>query len=289
MSSAASPASTACRARSAGMPSRRPTSRRCAATRCASSCSPDGTVLCEEDEPDAALASLAEAMEQRLSAPFRAEAVRRGPAQWAVAASRIAIVRVPGLARRRGRARRRRASGRVLKVDGAPRFGSAPALEQVGEAEGPEYVVRARRLEGDLWEVEASPFVGIGAHPVPCPHVPGPRLARKGTSLRRKPAAQAHRRAGRVRRDVRGRLPQAERRRAAREDGRVQAAARERRDARGAALRGIRRGARGAPARVRPAHLRRADDGRHRPARGRHRRDEDRRGQDVRREPRRST
>ena len=32
-------------------------------------------------------------------------------------------------------------------------------------------------------------------------------------------------------------------------------------------------------------HLRRPDDGRHRPARGRRRRDEDRRGKDVRREP----
>jgi hypothetical protein len=118
---------------------------------------PDGTVLCEEDEPDAALAALAEAIEQRLSAPFRAEAVRRGPAQWAVAASRIAVVRVPGL---RGDEAELVSSrdGRVLKVDGAARFGSAPALEQAGEAQGLEYVVRAQRLENDLWEVEASPL-----------------------------------------------------------------------------------------------------------------------------------
>ncbi|HEV2592318.1 MAG TPA: hypothetical protein VGU02_10545 [Gaiellaceae bacterium] len=117
----------------------------------------DGTVLCEEDELDGALAALAEAMGQRISAPFRAEAVRRGPAQWAVAASRIALVRVPGL---RGDEAELVSSreGRVLKVDGTPRFGSAPALEHVGDAEGPEYVVRARRLEDDLWEVEASPL-----------------------------------------------------------------------------------------------------------------------------------
>ena len=57
-------------------------------------------------------------------------------------------------------------------------------------------------------------------------------------------------------------------------------------DARGPPLRGVRRGPRGAQARVRPAHLRRPADGRHRAPRGRHRRDEDRRGQDVRREPR---
>ena len=76
------------------------------------------------------------------------------------------------------------------------------------------------------------------------------------------------------------------RRRAAREDGRVPRAARERRGPERPPLRGVRRRARGAPARVRPAHVRRADDGRHRPPRGRRRRDEDRRGQDVRREPR---
>ncbi len=59
----------------------------------------------------------------------------------------------------------------------------------------------------------------------------------------------------------------------------------ERRGAREPPLRGVRRGARGASARVGPADLRRPDDGRDRPARGRHRRDEDRRGKDVRREP----
>ena len=68
------------------------------------------------------------------------------------------------------------------------------------------------------------------------------------------------------------------------EDGRVPAAAGERRAARGPPLRGVRRRARGAPARVGPAHVRRAADGRHRPPRGRHRRDEDRRGEDVRRQ-----
>ena len=117
----------------------------------------DGTILTEEDEPDAALSALAAAVEHRLPAPYRAEAVRRGPEQWAVAASRIAIARVPGL---RGDEAELVATrdGRVLKVDGHARFGSAPALEQIGEAQGPEYVVRAHRLEDDLWEVEASPL-----------------------------------------------------------------------------------------------------------------------------------
>lgn len=118
---------------------------------------PDGTLLSEADESDDALATLADAVEQRLSAPFRAEAVRRGPEQWAVAASRIAVARVPGLHGDEAELVSTR-EGRVLHVDGRPRFGSAPALEQIGEAQGPEYVVRAHRLEDDLWEVEASPL-----------------------------------------------------------------------------------------------------------------------------------
>jgi len=45
---------------------------------------------------------------------------------------------------------------RTLHVDGRPAFGSAPELERVGEAEGRDYVVRARRLDGRVWEVEAT-------------------------------------------------------------------------------------------------------------------------------------
>ena len=67
------------------------------------------------------------------------------------------------------------------------------------------------------------------------------------------------------------------------QDGRVQAADRERRAPGRPPLRGVRRGARGVQAHDRRPALRRPADGRHRPPRGRHRRDEDRRGQDLRR------
>jgi hypothetical protein len=117
----------------------------------------DGTILAEEDEPDDGLSALAGAVEQRIPAPYRAEAIRRGPERWAVAASRIETARVPGLRGDEAELVSTR-EGRSLSVDGAQRFGSAPALERIGEAQGPEYVVRARRLEGDLWQVEASPL-----------------------------------------------------------------------------------------------------------------------------------
>ncbi len=117
----------------------------------------DGTLVVQEDEPDDALTPLADAVEAKIPPPYRAEAVRRGPDAWAVAASRIAIVSVPGLTGDLAELVVTR-DGRTLTVDGHTRLGHAPALERIGQAEGTEYVVRAERLDGDLWEVEATPL-----------------------------------------------------------------------------------------------------------------------------------
>jgi len=118
---------------------------------------PDGTLVVEEDEPDDALTPLADAVEGSISPPYRAEAVRRGPDAWAVAASRIAIVAAPGLNGDRAELVVTR-EGRTLTVDGRARLGHAPELERIGQSEGTEYVVRAERLDGDLWQVEATPL-----------------------------------------------------------------------------------------------------------------------------------
>lgn len=116
---------------------------------------PDGTLLVEEDEPDEALSPLADAVEAAIPAPYRAESVRRGPTTWAVAASRIAVAQIPGLRGDEAELVVTR-DGRTLHIDARPTFGSAPELERAGEAEGAEYVVRATRLDGDLWEIEAT-------------------------------------------------------------------------------------------------------------------------------------
>jgi hypothetical protein len=117
----------------------------------------DGTLLVEEDEPDDSLGPLADAVETAIPPPYRAEAVRSDASTWAVAASRIAIASLPGLGGDEAELVTT-AEGRTLRVDGRPVFGSAPGLERLGEASGPESVVRAKRLEGHLWEVEASPL-----------------------------------------------------------------------------------------------------------------------------------
>jgi hypothetical protein len=115
----------------------------------------DGTLVVEEDVPDGALATLAEAVEQTTPPPYRAEGVRKGPETWAVAASRIAIASIPGLTGDEVELTSTR-EGRILKVDGRTTMGSVRELERLGETEGTQYVVLAKRLDGDLWEVEAT-------------------------------------------------------------------------------------------------------------------------------------
>ena len=115
----------------------------------------DGTLVVDEDEPDGALASLADAVEQAIPPPYRAEAVRKGPETWAVAASRIAIAQIPGLTGEQAELTSTR-EGRVLRIDARTTMGSSRELERLGETEGTEYVVLAKRLDGELWEVEAT-------------------------------------------------------------------------------------------------------------------------------------
>lgn len=106
----------------------------------------DGTLIGEESDTP-----LAEAVQ--LEPPFRAQAVRRGPHLWAVAANRITVVRLdvdPGgdtidLAVREGE--------RTVLVDGARSFGGIPALEQLLDGDG---VAHAERLDETLWDVTVA-------------------------------------------------------------------------------------------------------------------------------------
>jgi hypothetical protein len=100
-----------------------------------------------EEGPDD-VAPLADALS--LEPPFRAEAVRRAEGVWAVAARKIEVVRLP-LQDGDELEQTRHGGELTFLVDGERRFGSIPALER-----DRDYTVRARRLEGDLWEVEAS-------------------------------------------------------------------------------------------------------------------------------------
>ena len=117
---------------------------------------PNGDLVVDEDEPENTLAPLAEAIEQTLQPPYRAEAIRRDGESWGVAARRIevAVFEAPGEALEVIA----NDDGRTLVVDGERAFGAVPELVRLGERQGITYVVRARRLEGTFWEVEAHPL-----------------------------------------------------------------------------------------------------------------------------------
>jgi hypothetical protein len=118
---------------------------------------PDRTVLVDEEEGDASLAPLADAVERELQPPYRARAVRQSDDLWAVAARAIEVLQLPG---RGGDAIELSVRGgeRMLSVDGAREFGTVPELESLGEGRHSEYVVRAERLDGDWWEVKVDPL-----------------------------------------------------------------------------------------------------------------------------------
>jgi hypothetical protein len=105
---------------------------------------PDGTLLVEEG-PDSSLQQLADAVERELKPPYRARAARVDGDLWGVQARRIEVREIPNQA---GDSLELTSEG--LQIDGRRVFGSVKELEGLGD------VVRAERLDGDLWEVRAS-------------------------------------------------------------------------------------------------------------------------------------
>ena len=112
----------------------------------------DGTLVVEEG--DGELAPLADAIEQEVKRPYRAVAVKRGDSRWAVAAKKLRVVELPEpggdeleLALR--------GEERTLVVDGNREFGTLPALEALADGDA---VIRASRLDGNLWEVRVDPL-----------------------------------------------------------------------------------------------------------------------------------
>jgi hypothetical protein len=116
---------------------------------------PDGSLLVEQEEGDAALDPLAQAVEVELGPPYRAHAVRQTDQLWAVSAIRMQVetLKADGEVIELTQT----TDGKTLRVDGMPVFGTIPALERLGErAAGPAYAVHAERLDADLWEVRVA-------------------------------------------------------------------------------------------------------------------------------------
>jgi hypothetical protein len=115
---------------------------------------PDGDVLIEEPG-DGDVSALADAVEKELEPPYRARAARQEGDLWAVLANRIEV-RSFAFPRAEMLELSRKDSWQELRVDGEPSMGRAPELERLGERAGPDFFVKAERLEGDLWEVRVT-------------------------------------------------------------------------------------------------------------------------------------
>jgi hypothetical protein len=103
-------------------------------------------------EPEhAKVEPLASALDRELARPYRAEGVRRDGTLWAAAARKIQTATLPGVQGEEIELTVHDGE-RTLVVDGAPIFGSIPQLER------DEHAVRARRIVGDVWEVEIHPL-----------------------------------------------------------------------------------------------------------------------------------
>ncbi len=118
----------------------------------------NGDVIVDTEQGDADLSPFADAVELHVEPPYRVVARRGEGDLWSVAARGIDVLEVQFSG---GDEIELASVGGSLdvRVDGEPWSGHIPALEHAGEAaDGEDYVVQAERLDGDLWEVWASPL-----------------------------------------------------------------------------------------------------------------------------------
>lgn len=116
-----------------------------------------GTLVIDEDVLAEDLEPLLLAVEEVLDPPYRAEGVRRHGDVWAVAARSIETVELPDVSGEELMLTMQDGT-RSLTVDGAPEFGSVPALQRLAGERFESYVATATRLEGDIWEVRITPL-----------------------------------------------------------------------------------------------------------------------------------
>jgi hypothetical protein len=117
----------------------------------------DGTLVVDGDE-DVDLTVVAEAIEQELPPPYRAQAVRSDDSGWTAAAEAIELVELPRELEGEQLELTVHQGERTLIVDGVPAVGDTSELERLGAERGDDYVVQASRVDGDLWDVRILPL-----------------------------------------------------------------------------------------------------------------------------------
>jgi hypothetical protein len=119
---------------------------------------PDGTLLVDGEIPEGALSPLADALEHELTPPYKARAIRRDGAIWAVAANRIDVVEVPEEIDGDSVSLVVQGHERTLLVDERPGWVAVPTLESFAYDRHKDFVLHAERLDGSLWSVKVNPL-----------------------------------------------------------------------------------------------------------------------------------
>jgi hypothetical protein len=117
---------------------------------------PDGALLVDDAVPEGALTPLADAVEQSLSSPYRAQAVRGEGDLWRVAANRIDVVEVPEEIDGDSVSLVVQGDQRTVLVDDRPRWIEVPTLEAFAVDRHREFALHAERLDGPLWAVKVN-------------------------------------------------------------------------------------------------------------------------------------
>jgi hypothetical protein len=115
----------------------------------------DGSVLMEHALPQGSVEPLCEAIEGKLRPPYRAHAVRKDEALWAVSARRLKLVELSVAGDELELTVTR--TGRKLVVDGRERLDPIPELE-LGAGLPAEFHAAATRIQGDRWELDVVPL-----------------------------------------------------------------------------------------------------------------------------------
>jgi hypothetical protein len=118
----------------------------------------DRSVIVDEDVPDDAIAPFADAVETQVNPPYRAEATRRGDRLWAVGARKIQVAQLEEEIGGDTVELAVQADGeRTVLVDGALAIGDFTSLDALARG-FPAFVLRADRIDGDLWDVRVVPL-----------------------------------------------------------------------------------------------------------------------------------
>ncbi|HZT53708.1 MAG TPA: hypothetical protein VE995_04940 [Gaiellaceae bacterium] len=116
---------------------------------------PDGDLLVGDESPPSDLSPLADAVERDLEPPYRALAARQEGDLWAVGARRIEVAAIE-FPEAETLELSRKDSWDELRVDGEPSEAIVPELVRLGERVGPDFFVKAERVDGDLWEIRVT-------------------------------------------------------------------------------------------------------------------------------------